>query len=102
MAYIGPGFLVSLAYLDPDNLETDLQAGASYQYELLWVVLIGLIFALIIQSFGANLGVTTGHRKRSSLGCLINDQMMATHWTHFQVGTCCGDSQCLTPYLTVM
>ncbi|XP_020521412.1 metal transporter Nramp5-like isoform X2 [Amborella trichopoda] len=59
MAYIGPGFLVSLAYLDPDNLETDLQAGASYQYELLWVVLIGLIFALIIQSFGANLGVTT-------------------------------------------
>ncbi|ERN03705.1 hypothetical protein AMTR_s00203p00028440 [Amborella trichopoda] len=34
MAYIGPGFLVSLAYLDPDNLETDLQAGASYQYEV--------------------------------------------------------------------
>ncbi|ERN03704.1 metal transporter Nramp5 [Amborella trichopoda] len=60
LAYIGPGFLVSLAYLDPGNLETDLQAGASYQYELLWVVLIGLIFALIIQSFAANLGVTTG------------------------------------------
>ncbi|XP_073033205.1 metal transporter Nramp7.2-like isoform X2 [Primulina eburnea] len=60
LSYVGPGFLVSLAYLDPGNLETDLQAGANHGYELLWVVLIGLIFALIIQSLAANLGVTTG------------------------------------------
>nr|WMV64478.1 metal transporter NRAMP5 [Iris lactea] len=60
LAYVGPGFLVSLAYLDPGNLETDLQAGANHKYELLWVILVGLIFALIIQSLAANLGVTTG------------------------------------------
>ncbi|XP_031371629.1 metal transporter Nramp5-like isoform X2 [Punica granatum] len=60
MAFVGPGFLVSLAYLDPGNLETDLQAGANHRYELLWVVLIGMMFALIIQSLAANLGVTTG------------------------------------------
>ncbi|KAF5467934.1 hypothetical protein F2P56_012138 [Juglans regia] len=42
------------------NVETDLQAGASHAYELLWVVLIGLVFALIIQSLAANLGVSTG------------------------------------------
>lgn len=60
LSHVGPGFLVSLAYLDPGNMETDLQAGASYGYELLWVVLIGLIFALIIQSLAANLGVSTG------------------------------------------
>lgn len=60
LPYIGPGFLVSLAYLDPGNMETDLQAGANHGYELLWLVLIGLIFALIIQSLAANLGVTTG------------------------------------------
>ncbi|GER49162.1 metal transporter [Striga asiatica] len=59
-SYVGPGFLVSLAYLDPGNLETDLQAGATHGYELLWVILIGLIFALIIQSLAANLGVSTG------------------------------------------
>ncbi|KAF5182104.1 Metal transporter protein, partial [Thalictrum thalictroides] len=59
LSYVGPGFLVSLAYLDPGNLETDLQAGANHRYELLWVILIGLIFALIIQSLAANLGVTT-------------------------------------------
>ncbi|KAJ1704591.1 hypothetical protein LUZ63_004370 [Rhynchospora breviuscula] len=59
-AHVGPGFLVSLAYLDPGNLETDLQAGANHKYELLWVILIGLVFALIIQSLAANLGVVTG------------------------------------------
>nr|AKQ44366.1 natural resistance-associated macrophage protein 1h [Sedum alfredii] len=60
LSFVGPGFLVSLAYLDPGNLETDLHAGANHRYELLWVVLIGLIFALIIQSLAANLGVSTG------------------------------------------
>ncbi|KAK1300113.1 Metal transporter Nramp5 [Acorus calamus] len=60
MDHVGPGFLVSLAYLDPGNLETDLQAGANHRFELLWVILIGLVFALIIQSLAANLGVTTG------------------------------------------
>ncbi|RZC54425.1 hypothetical protein C5167_013277 [Papaver somniferum] len=60
LAHVGPGFLVSLAYLDPGNLETDLQAGANHRYELLWVILIGLVFALVIQSLAANLGVTTG------------------------------------------
>ncbi|KAI9113295.1 hypothetical protein K1719_015820 [Acacia pycnantha] len=60
LSYIGPGFLVSMAYLDPGNLETDLQAGANHGFELLWVILIGLLFALIIQSLAANLGVTTG------------------------------------------
>ncbi|KAK9993676.1 hypothetical protein SO802_023379 [Lithocarpus litseifolius] len=60
LTYVGPGFLVSIAYIDPGNLETDLQAGASYRFEQLWVILIGLIFALIIQSLAANLGVSTG------------------------------------------
>ncbi|KAK4859811.1 hypothetical protein QYF36_012272 [Acer negundo] len=61
LTFVGPGFLVSLAYLDPGNLETDLQAGANHGFELLWVVLIGMIFALIIQSLAANLGVSTGN-----------------------------------------
>ncbi|XP_031497991.1 metal transporter Nramp5-like isoform X3 [Nymphaea colorata] len=60
MGYIGPGFLVSMAYLDPGNMETDLQAGANHKYELLWIVLIGMVFAFIIQSLSAKLGVATG------------------------------------------
>ncbi|XP_058179637.1 metal transporter Nramp7.2-like isoform X1 [Rhododendron vialii] len=60
LSYVGPGFLVSVAYLDPGNLQTDLQAGANHKYELLWIVLVGLTFALLIQSRSANLGVVTG------------------------------------------
>ncbi|XP_058100740.1 metal transporter Nramp1-like isoform X1 [Magnolia sinica] len=59
-AYMGPGFLVSIAYIDPGNFETDLQAGAKYKYELLWIILVASCAALIIQSLAANLGVVTG------------------------------------------
>ncbi|KQK04475.1 metal transporter Nramp4 isoform X2 [Brachypodium distachyon] len=60
LAHVGPGFLVSMAYLDPSNLQTDLQAGYSHRYELLWVLLFGFIFVLIIQSLAAKLGIITG------------------------------------------
>ncbi|CAM8993462.1 unnamed protein product [Rhodiola kirilowii] len=59
-AYFGPGFLVSIAYIDPGNFETDLQAGAQYKYGLLWIILVASCAALIIQSLAANLGVVTG------------------------------------------
>uniref|UniRef100_A0A3B6TWS1 Metal transporter n=1 Tax=Triticum aestivum TaxID=4565 RepID=A0A3B6TWS1_WHEAT len=59
-SYIGPGFLVSIAYIDPGNFETDLQAGAQYKYELLWIILIASCAALVIQSLAASLGVVTG------------------------------------------
>ncbi|XP_019458081.1 PREDICTED: metal transporter Nramp6 [Lupinus angustifolius] len=58
--YLGPGFLVSIAYIDPGNFETDLQAGAQYKYGLLWVILVASCAALVIQTMAANLGVVTG------------------------------------------
>ncbi|CDP20716.1 unnamed protein product [Coffea canephora] len=57
---MGPGFLVSIAYIDPGNFQTDLQAGAQYKYGLLWIILLASFAALIIQSLAANLGVVTG------------------------------------------
>lgn len=59
-SYLGPGFLVSIAYIDPGNFQTDLQAGAQYKYGLLWIILLASCAALIIQSLAANLGVVTG------------------------------------------
>uniref|UniRef100_M4EBD0 Metal transporter n=1 Tax=Brassica campestris TaxID=3711 RepID=M4EBD0_BRACM len=53
-------FLVSIAYIDPGNFETDLQSGAQYKYELLWIILVASCAALVIQSLAANLGVVTG------------------------------------------
>ncbi|CAL0321974.1 unnamed protein product [Lupinus luteus] len=58
--YLGPGFLVSIAYIDPGNFETDLQAGAQFKYGLLWIILVASCAALVIQTMAANLGVVTG------------------------------------------
>ncbi|XP_075107628.1 metal transporter Nramp6 isoform X2 [Nicotiana tabacum] len=59
-SYVGPGFLVCIAYIDPGNFQTDLQAGAQYKYGLLWIILLASFAALVIQSLAANLGVVTG------------------------------------------
>ncbi|XP_039114113.1 metal transporter Nramp3-like [Dioscorea cayenensis subsp. rotundata] len=59
-AYMGPGFLVCIAYIDPGNFETDLQSGAQYKYELLWIILVASCAALVIQSLASKLGVVTG------------------------------------------
>eukprot|EP01018_Ginkgo_biloba_P022853 Gb_14355 [translate_table: standard] len=60
LAYVGPGFLVAIAYVDPGNFESDLQAGALYKYELLWVLLLATVAGALIQSLASNLGVVTG------------------------------------------
>lgn len=58
--FTGPGFLMSIAYLDPGNIESDLQAGSVAQYKLLWVLLWSTVMGLILQLLSAKLGVVTG------------------------------------------
>jgi manganese transport protein len=59
-AYLGPGFLVGVGYIDPGNWATDLEAGSRFGYELLWVILISNLIGLVVQSFSARLGLVTG------------------------------------------
>uniref|UniRef100_A0A914WU10 Uncharacterized protein n=1 Tax=Plectus sambesii TaxID=2011161 RepID=A0A914WU10_9BILA len=59
-AFSGPGFLMSIAYLDPGNIESDLQSGAMANYKLLWVLLLAHILGLVVQRLSARLGVVAG------------------------------------------
>ncbi|XP_075209820.1 protein Malvolio-like isoform X2 [Lycorma delicatula] len=59
-AFTGPGFLISIAFLDPGNIQCDLQAGTSAKYKLLWVVLWSTVLGLYIQWLSARIGVVTG------------------------------------------
>ncbi|XP_043508608.1 protein Malvolio isoform X3 [Frieseomelitta varia] len=59
-AFTGPGFLMSIAYLDPGNIESDLQSGVAANYKLLWVLLSATILGLVMQRLSARLGVVTG------------------------------------------
>lgn len=58
--FIGPGFLVAVAYIDPGNYSTDVAAGAATQFKLLFVVLMANFFAIILQSLAIRLGTVTG------------------------------------------
>jgi len=59
-AFVGPAILVSVGYMDPGNWGTDLQAGAQYKYQLLWVVGLASLMAIFMQVISARLGVVTG------------------------------------------
>ncbi|XP_050536898.1 protein Malvolio isoform X2 [Daktulosphaira vitifoliae] len=60
-AFTGPGFLMSIAYLDPGNIESDLQSGKTAKYKLLWVLMSATILGLLMQRLAARLGVVTGY-----------------------------------------
>ncbi|XP_021820273.1 metal transporter Nramp2-like [Prunus avium] len=58
--FTGPGFLMSIAFLDPGNLEGDLQSGAIAGYSLLWLLMWATAMGLLVQLLSARLGVATG------------------------------------------
>src|ERR1700687_2085526 len=60
LAFVGPAVIVSIAYMDPGNFATTIQAGARYGYGLLWVVLLANLMAMLFQALSAKLGIVTG------------------------------------------
>ncbi len=60
LAFAGPAIIASVAYMDPGNYATNIQAGAGYGYALLWVVLLANLIAMLFQALSARLGIVTG------------------------------------------
>ena len=60
LAFVGPAVVASIAYMDPGNFATNIQAGAKYGYTLLWVVLLANLIAMLFQALSAKLGIVTG------------------------------------------
>jgi manganese transport protein len=60
LAFVGPAVVASIAYIDPGNFATNIQAGAKYGYDLLWVVLAANLIAMLFQGLSAKLGIVTG------------------------------------------
>ena len=60
LPFAGPAVVASIAYMDPGNFATNIQAGAKYGYELLWVVLLANLVAMLFQALSAKLGIVTG------------------------------------------
>lgn len=59
--YIGPAFIVSVAYIDPGNFATNISGGSIFNYNLVWVILWSNLMAIFLQCMSAKLGIATGH-----------------------------------------
>jgi len=60
LPFAGPAIIASVGYMDPGNFATNIQAGSTYGYELLWVVLAASLVAMLFQAMSAKLGIVTG------------------------------------------
>jgi manganese transport protein len=60
LPFIGPAVIASIAYMDPGNFATNIEAGSSFGYQLLWVVLTANLIAMLFQALSAKLGIATG------------------------------------------
>src|SRR5258708_32928647 len=70
LPFAGPAIMASLDYMDPGNFATNIQAGSTYGYQLLWVVLVASLVAMLFQAMSAKLGIVTGR----NLAQLCRDQ----------------------------
>ena len=59
-AFIGPGYMISVGYMDPGNWATDLAGGAQFGYTLLFVIMLSNLMAILLQALAARLGIATG------------------------------------------
>ncbi|CAE6899574.1 Nramp family divalent metal transporter [Paraburkholderia domus] len=60
LLFAGPAVIASIAYMDPGNIATNIQAGSRFGYTLLWVVLLANLIAMLFQALSAKLGIVTG------------------------------------------
>jgi manganese transport protein len=60
LPFAGPAIIASVGYMDPGNFATNIQAGSTYGYELLWVVLAANLVAMLFQGMSAKMGIVTG------------------------------------------
>ncbi|MEN6312885.1 MAG: Nramp family divalent metal transporter [Clostridiaceae bacterium] len=75
--FLGPAFIVSVAYIDPGNFATNISGGSKFNYNLLWVILWSNLMAIFLQSMSAKLGIATGYNLPQMCGKIFSRK---TNW----------------------
>lgn len=60
LSFLGPGFLVTVGFIDPGNWATNIEGGSRFGYQLLWVITLSTLMLIVIQNMAARLGIATG------------------------------------------
>lgn len=75
--FLGPAFIVSVAYIDPGNFATNISGGSTFNYALVWVILWSNLMAIFLQAMSAKLGIATGNNLPEMCGKLFKRR---TNW----------------------
>lgn len=81
LKYLGPAFIVSVAYIDPGNFATNISAGSTFNYNLVWVVLWSNLMAIFLQTLSAKLGIVTGVDLATHCGRVFSKPVNVLLWT---------------------
>jgi len=86
LGFVGPGFLVSVGYMDPGNWATDLAGGSQFGYALLWVILLSNLMAILFQHLCVRLNVATGLDLAQACRARYSPAVSKFLWFSAQVG----------------
>ncbi len=91
LLFAGPAVIASIAYMDPGNFATNIQAGARYNYQLLWVVLLANLIAMLFQALSAKLGLVTGRNLAELCRTHLPRPVVFTMWGVSEVAAMATD-----------
>jgi manganese transport protein len=89
--YLGPAFVASVAYMDPGNFATNIEGGARFGYELLWVLLWSNAMAILVQYLAAKLGIATGKTLPENCRAEFSRPLTVLLWFAAEVGAMATD-----------
>ena len=91
LAFVGPAVVASIAYMDPGNFATNIQAGARYGYALLWVVLLANMIAMLFQALSAKLGIVTGRNLAEMCRAQFSKPVALAMWVASEIAAMATD-----------
>lgn len=78
--FLGPAFIVSVAYIDPGNFATNISGGSKFNYNLVWVILWSNLMAIFLQTLSAKLGIATGNNLPQMCGKVFSRKANWCFW----------------------
>ncbi len=92
LLYLGPALIVSTAYMDPGNYGTDLAAGASFRYDLIWSVWLASGMAMVLQYLSGKLGIATGRSLPELItASLSRNPFVVPYWLAAEIAAAATD-----------
>lgn len=89
--FLGPAFIVSVAYMDPGNFATNISGGSEFNYSLIWIVLWSNLMAIFLQTLSAKLGIATGKNLPEMCSMVFSKSTNLIFWLVAELGAMATD-----------